>query len=537
MTILSLNGTGRARRLRRPSGEPSPLPHPIYRSGRVYVVLTVLASVVWIASRSTPALGDAVHDVDTAVATVLRHLDGRVVHRLADAVGVLGSRWTWRIIRWTTIIGLIATRRMRHLLVLGVVVLAVTTATTPLASSSAPQPSRTVALLGVSLIGAVYTLAPRGRPRNRAKVIVGAVMAVMIGARLLLAVDTASGVAFGLLVGMAIPVVLFRWLTPNEIFPIVYGRDRRPGSLSAAHDAAICAALRADHGWDVRDAHLLRPPGSKGSTPMVASVVTADGNEVTVFAKLYSRTHLRADRWYKLGRAILYGRLEDEAPFASVRQLVEHEDYVLRLAADGGLPVPGTYGISELTPGRDYILVMEMLPDAKQLGHGRLTDDQIDQGLAIVRGLWSARLAHRDIKPANLVLSNGRLHLVDVSFGEVRPSPWREAVDLATMMLTLALDADPADVYARAARAFEPEEIGEAFAAARSVTVPSQLRSLLRERDRSLPARFAAMAPPHPPIAIQRWSVQRIALTTAALGAAVVVVALVAYNLSNAGHM
>ena len=48
--------------------------------------------------------------------------------------------------------------------------------------------------------------------------------------------------------------------------------------------------------------------------------------------------HVRADRWYKLGRTILYGRLEDEAPFQSVRRLVEYEDYAARLCSDVGIP-------------------------------------------------------------------------------------------------------------------------------------------------------------------------------------------------------
>ena len=48
--------------------------------------------------------------------------------------------------------------------------------------------------------------------------------------------------------------------------------------------------------------------------------------------------HVRADRWYKLGRTILYGRLEDEAPFQSVRRLVQYEDYALRLMRDAGIP-------------------------------------------------------------------------------------------------------------------------------------------------------------------------------------------------------
>ena len=42
---------------------------------------------------------------------------------------------------------------------------------------------------------------------------------------------------------------------------------------------------------------------------------------------------MRADRWYRSGRTILYGKLEDEAPFGSVRRLVTYEDYALRFLA------------------------------------------------------------------------------------------------------------------------------------------------------------------------------------------------------------
>jgi signal transduction histidine kinase len=61
------------------------------------------------------------------------------------------------------------------------------------------------------------------------------------------------------------------------------------------------------------------------------------GNPDTyLFGKLYAMNHVRADRWYKLGRTILYGRLEDEAPFQNVRRLVEYEDHMLRMLRDVG---------------------------------------------------------------------------------------------------------------------------------------------------------------------------------------------------------
>jgi tRNA A-37 threonylcarbamoyl transferase component Bud32 len=231
-----------------------------------------------------------------------------------------------------------------------------------------------------------------------------------------------------------------------------------------------------------------------------------------LFAKLYSTSHLRADRWYRIGRTLLYGQLEDEVPFASVRRLVEYEDYALRLLDDNGVGVAKTYGLVELTPNREYMLVTEFFEGAKTLGESEIDDTVIDEGLQLVKTMWETGLAHRDIKPANLLVKNGHLQLVDVSGLEVRPTSWRQAVDLANMMLTLALQSDPDRVYERATRLFTPEEIAEAFASDVGLAVPTQVRERLKEDPRELVARFKELAPPLAPVSIQRWSARRVAL-------------------------
>ena len=63
-----------------------------------------------------------------------------------------------------------------------------------------------------------------------------------------------------------------------------------------------------------------------------------------------------------------------------------------------------------------------------------------------------------------------------------------------------------------APQVFTPDEIAEAFAAVRGIASPTQLRSVLKRDSRDLVAEFRALAPERKPVALQRWSVKRIAL-------------------------
>src|SRR6266480_3555223 len=153
---------------------------------------------------------------------------------------------------------------------------------------------------------------------------------------------------------------------------------------------------------------------------------------------------------------------------------------------DYGIPTPRPYGIVEITPEREYMIVMEFFTGAIEIGDSEIDDGVIEDGLRIVHQLWDAGLAHRDIKPANLMVRDGRLLVIDVFFVQVRPSPWRQAVDLANMMLVLAVRTDARRVYEHALRYFTPDEIAEAFAAARGAASPTQLRTVMKKDPRDL---------------------------------------------------
>jgi tRNA A-37 threonylcarbamoyl transferase component Bud32 len=296
--------------------------------------------------------------------------------------------------------------------------------------------------------------------------------------------------------------------------------------MTGRRGEAVVRALNDQLGIVATEVKPFGLEGSGGSTPLRIKVKGEP--ETYLFAKLYAITHLRSDRWYKFGRTLLYGRLEDEKPFNTVRRLVQYEDYVLHLLHPAGLPVPEPYGFVEITPEREYLLVTELFYGANEIGDVDVDEPMIDQGLRIVRQLWDIGIAHRDIKPANVMVRDGRVLLIDTAFAEVRPTPWRQAVDLANMMLVLALRSDARTVYGRALRQFSEDEIAEAFAATRGLTMPSQLRRMIRQHGRDLHDEFMCLLPERPtPIRIQRWNVRRVGLLLAMLLAALLASSLV----------
>jgi tRNA A-37 threonylcarbamoyl transferase component Bud32 len=381
------------------------------------------------------------------------------------------------------------------------------------------MPALPVAMLTAILVGMAYTLVVAGRPRWYAKIGIAAIVVVLGFAREYLAVEHPSDLLYAVVLGVAVPVTLFRLIVPNEIFPVRYKRGRSAHlDVTGRRGVAIRQAVQKQLGLTVLEIKPVGLEGSGGSTPLRLTV-QGDPDE-HLFAKLYARSHVRSDRWYKVWRTIRSGALEDEASFQTVRRFVEYEDYTLRLMQDVGIKVPAPFGIVEITPEREYMIVMEFFEGAVEIGEAEVDDEIIDQGLRLIRDLWDAGLAHRDIKPANLMVRAGTLLVIDVFFVQVRPSPWRQAVDLANMMLVLAVRSDPERVYRQALRYFTPREMAEAFAATKGVASPTQLKDFMKKDGRDLLKQFRQMAPEHPPIRYQRFSVRRFALTVGVLGAA-----------------
>jgi tRNA A-37 threonylcarbamoyl transferase component Bud32/membrane-associated phospholipid phosphatase len=531
----SLREAVRSPRRRRPTGAAPPLPYRLQTSGIRWLVAALvligLTLVVFARGLRGPAV--AVTVIDDAIVGWLAGLVGPGLVAPLRSLARISSWWVLYTLYFGLLLVLLVLRRWRHLILWLVVVQLggwLTFGLAAIARRPRPfgvelrtswggwaMPSVQVAYLTAGLMTVLYTLVPEGRWRNTGKWLAAGLITLAAVARIALGVDAPSDVLVGVGIGVTIPLLLFRRFAPNEVYPVAYRRGRSAHlDVGGARGEAIRQALQDQLGLVAAEIKPFGLAGSAGSTPLRIKVKGDPPRQL--FGKLYAQSHLRSDRWYKLGRELLYGRLEDEKPFNTVRRLVQQEDYALHKLHLAGLPSPRPYGFVELTPEREYLLVTEFFAGAAELGEAEVDEGVIDDGLGIIRKLWDAGLAHRDIKPANLLVRDGHLLLIDVAFVEARPSPWRQAVDLANMMLCLALRSSPERVYRRALQYFTVEEITEGFAAARGLALPSQLRHLLRAQGRNLHAEFVRLLPSPPrPIRVQRWSARRIGLWAAIL--------------------
>lgn len=553
---FKIAGVTIAGRRRRPSGAPAALPRDLRGAAQLWLMFGVLSLFIWIWLFAVPASTQwwTVQDYKLIDRLVDMRTDAWTT--VAKALNSLTSEWFVRGLRLGALAAVIFAKRWRHFFAILIAVVIVEGTGeflkdlvgrprpfVPILAGweGASHPSRPVAALAVTLAVMAYALLPHGKWRRAALIGSGFVMVPVVLSRVYLGVDHPSDGFVSMFFAPAVAVLTFRLFAPEAAFPITWTRGVTAHlDVSGRRGDAIRQAVKDQLGIDVVAVEPFGQQGSGGSTPLRLELADNGSQpEEYLFAKLYSRTHLRSDRWYKVARTILYGALEDEVRFTSVRRLVEYEDYIQRLMRDAGVPSAEPFGIVEITEEREYLMVSQFLYGSQELTEAEIGVDIVDDALSVIRKLWDAGLAHRDIKPANVMVRDGRVVLIDVAFGTVRPSPWRQAVDLANMMVILALRTSPQLVYERALLQFDEQDIAEAFAATRSVTLPSQSRSSLallkKETGVDLVVEFRKLAPQVEPISIQRWSARRLAMTLGAVIVGLMVLAMVVSEVSGGG--
>ena len=326
------------RRRRRPTGAPPPLPHPVSVSTTAWLVavVVVLAGLIVVSVRAPSLRLD--DQANAAVLRVFARARAPWLTGVANGVVAAGSGWGATVAGLSAVVLTMAFRRWRHLLVflcnlffLELAMLLVNDGVrrprpygVPIIGSWSgySAPALSAGILTFFLMGIVYCLVMPGRPRSYAKAATAVIVTLFCLACLYLAVNHVDDLLLGVVLGVAIPVTAFRFFTPNEAFPVAYRRGNTAHvDVTGRRGEAIRHGIRDQLGLSVTEIMPVGLESSAGSTPLRLRVEGSP--QKYLFGKLYTKGHVRAGRWYKLWRTILYGSLEDEHPFQTVRRLAE----------------------------------------------------------------------------------------------------------------------------------------------------------------------------------------------------------------------
>ncbi len=199
---------------------------------------------------------------------------------------------------------------------------------------------------------------------------------------------------------------------------------------------------------------------ARGSTPFF--VRTAARGDL--FVKAVGKTQRDADVLFKGWRYLALRHVEDESPFATPKQQVEHEAYLALLAERAGARVPAVV-TATMAPDGTALLVQARLQGK---GLDAVDPEAMDDGLLL--GVWgevaklrAARIAHRDLRLANLLDVDGEPWIIDFGFAEAAASDRRLAQDVAELLASLSSRVGAVRAVSSARQSLGPEALAAAL--------------------------------------------------------------------------
>lgn len=297
--------------------------------------------------------------------------------------------------------------------------------------------------------------------KNWSRVVWGAALTVAlsrmyVGAHLPL--DIVAGLSLGWFFGSLLNLVFG---TPAKTWPRkAIGRTLREAGLPLMHlsQAAVDA---------------------RGSTPLFAK--TKDGQDI--FIKLVDTEQRNADILFKVWRYLTLRGVEDEAPFANAKHLVEHEAYIAIQAAQADVRTPEVL-VAVPVNTKAAILVTRRLHGAVFGGYaGRVDEKLLRRIWRQVQRLHAGRIAHRDLRAANVFIDQkGRPWLIDFSFAQAAATDTQLTLDIVELLVSLSLVAGVKKTTRAAVRVMGREEVKKALPYLQPLALTSVTCKLLQSR-------------------------------------------------------
>lgn len=266
--------------------------------------------------------------------------------------------------------------------------------------------------------GVAPYLPRRARRAAWTAVVLIAIARVYVGAHLPL--DVVGGVALGVAIGALVNLAI--------------------GTPCHELDAGLVTRILATGHYPVQELTRLVDHG-RDAMPYLAT--GRDGTKV--FVKAIDREHRDADALAAVGRYLAFRHVEDETPFSTAKQRIEHEALLASLAAYAGVHAALPIAIASAHAGPS-VAVFAFI-DGRVVGE----EDAVPLDDAAVTALWKevaclrvARVAHRHLSLNNVMLDpQGQPWIVDFGYAEAGASDRALAQDVAELLASLALVVGP----------------------------------------------------------------------------------------------
>jgi uncharacterized protein (TIRG00374 family) len=226
-------------------------------------------------------------------------------------------------------------------------------------------------------------------------------------------------------------------------------------------------------------------------------VTLEDGPPLDV--TVVDREQQAAGFFYRAWRRLsLVGGITQRRSLLSLRQALEQEALLAYAAIAAGANAPKLIATSELGPDAVILIYqhiggrrLDSLPDEE------LTDPLLREAWAQVRALQSRRIAHRRlVGEALLVDRSGRVFLTDLRGGEIAAGDIVLRMDIAQLLVTLALRVGPERAVASAVAVLGPDAVAVSLPLLQPIALSRATRGRLKvlARERAQRERDAVLA-------------------------------------------
>ncbi|MGY1823533.1 phosphatase PAP2 family protein [Geodermatophilus sp. SYSU D00079] len=233
----------------------------------------------------------------------------------------------------------------------------------------------------------------------------------------------------------------------------------------------------AHYGLPVTD---VRPAAVQARSSIPFEAVDERGRRL--YVKWLEPDRRERDWLYRLWRLLAVRDVKDADAVAPLGQQAEHEAVAAMIARERGVHVPRVL----LARGKDRgaVVVQEFLTGRglDRLPPGELTPGLLTDVWGQVALLRAARVAHHDLGTASvLVDADGRPWVVDFGNALTGASDDAMAGDVAELLASLALRADPAVVVDAAVAVLGPDAVAAALPQLTPMSLTSVTRGAVRE--------------------------------------------------------